>query len=123
VTQVIGAIERVERPFPQLVEIEVGALDRVLLVSEHEHAWSGFGADHVVDDPVLQRGSGGNSRTASCTLSQCGPSIPRCATRRPMALATIAISNEIFVPSANEVAMCGVRPRFLANPSCVVGFR
>jgi hypothetical protein len=34
-----------------------------------------------------------------------GPNIPRRATRIPVALATIACSNEILVPSANDVTM------------------
>jgi hypothetical protein len=49
--------------------------------------------------------------------------MPRFATRIPVAFATIACSNEIFVPSANDVTIIGFWPHCRANPSCVVGFR
>ena len=49
--------------------------------------------------------------------------MPRCATRMPVALATIACSKEIFVPSAKLVTMYGFWPHCSAKPSCVVGLR
>ena len=51
------------------------------------------------------------------------PHMPRFATRMPVAFATIACSNEIFVPSAKLVTMWGFWPHFWAKPSCVVGLR
>ena len=41
----------------------------------------------------------------------------------PVALATIACSNEIFVPSAKLVTMWTFMPQRAANPSWVVGLR
>jgi hypothetical protein len=49
--------------------------------------------------------------------------MPRRATFIPVALATIACSNEILVPSAKLVTMWGVCPHCFAKPSCVVGLR
>ena len=49
--------------------------------------------------------------------------MPRCCTVKPVALATIACSNEIFEPSANDVTIDGFWPQFSAKPFCVVGFR
>ena len=51
------------------------------------------------------------------------PIMPRCETLMPVALATIACSNEIFEPSAKLVTMCGFCPHCFANASCVVGLR
>ncbi len=56
-------------------------------------------------------------------VSTVGPCMPRFATRIPVAFATIACSNEIFVPSAKDVTMCGFWPHCFAKPSCVVGLR
>ena len=54
---------------------------------------------------------------------QSWPSIPRRATFMPVALATIACSKEILVPSAKLVTMCGFWPHRAAKPSWVVGLR
>ena len=55
--------------------------------------------------------------------STTGPCIPRLATRMPVALATIAFSKEILVPSAKDVTIGAFIPHLLANPSWVVGLR
>ena len=47
--------------------------------------------------------------------------MPRCRTVNPVAFATIACSNEIFEPSANDVTIDGVCPHCSAKPCCVVG--
>ncbi len=49
--------------------------------------------------------------------------MPRFGTVNPVALATIACSKEIFVPSAKLVTMYGSWPHFSAKPFCVVGLR
>ena len=49
--------------------------------------------------------------------------MPRRSTVMPVALATIACSKEIFVPSAKLVTMCGSWPHCSAKPFWVVGVR
>ena len=49
--------------------------------------------------------------------------MPRRATRMPVALATIACSNEILLPSAKAVTMVGCWPQRRAKSAWVVGVR
>ena len=51
------------------------------------------------------------------------PCMPCFATVMPVALATIACSKEILVPSAKLVTMAGFCPHCLAKAACVVGVR
>ena len=104
------------------------ALDRVVVRAEDEDAGRGRGADDVVDDPgAVGQLVGGEARArpprSACRPRPSGRACPRRATRMPVALATIACSNEIFVPSANDVTICGFCPHRAANSSCVVGLR
>jgi hypothetical protein len=73
-----------------------------------------------------RRISCGNQSGASDTgvpAGTVGPNIPRLPTRIPVPFATIACSNEILEPSANDVTMLGFWPQRRANSSWVVGFR
>src|SRR5262245_62268542 len=48
-TEVIGRVEAIVRPRPQLVEIQVVPLTIVIGRSENEHTRTGPGPDYVVD--------------------------------------------------------------------------
>ena len=64
-----------------------------------------------------------HSDNTSLTWLQGWPLIPRRATRRPAAFATIVASIDSFVPSANDVIIFGLCPTESANAFCVSGVR
>ena len=72
---------------------------------------------------ALTVSSSGTSGAPGLPPEKSGPSMPRRATFMPVPLATMACSNEILVPSANEATMAGFWPHFSANARCVVGSR
>ena len=54
---------------------------------------------------------------------QSAPIMPRLGVRSPKALATIACSKLMLVPSAKLVTMAGFCPHCFAKPAWVVGVR
>ena len=102
---VVRRIEAVQRAFAELVQVQVVLLLRVVVRAEPNRR-APFGPDYVFDDPARSRS---RPRRTACQLVD----VPRCSLAEhpaardghAVALATIACSNEILVPSAKLVTM------------------
>ena len=128
VAEVVGRVEAVERAVAELVQVEVVALlrrrrgcrgrTRPALATRRRRSRRCPGRRRAPRAGRARPSSG-----SACRRATVGPNIPRRATRMPVALATIACSNEILVPSANDVTIVGFCPHCRAKPSWVVGLR